>query len=137
MQKRTNSIKTKPHPFYPYDEVPDRALVSIGRFQEQSAFEDFLDRKTKKLNEQEQNSPLKKKKKEILKDAETCCKGCHKKTALCPNLKYGRYCIDSVRAYYYMNVELYIEPLEIVARKIFIDHYNYATHFSEYRPNNL
>ena len=69
----------------------------------------------------------------LLKDDNiVCCEGCRQLQGNCHNIKYGRYCIDMVRTYFYTNEELDIEPDEMVARKTFIDHYNYALRYEEY-----
>lgn len=131
--RKLQVIESKPHIFDPRDEVPDKELVSISRFQEQCEFEAFLEKEKKRSEKEEENYPTKKKKKTLLQDPNTYCDGCQQLPGKCHNLQYGRYCVDAVRAYYYTNKELDIQVEEIVARKIFIDHYNYACHFSNYQ----
>ena len=74
----------------------------------------------------------KKKKNELVGDPTVCCEGCGQLADKCHNVKFGRYCVEDVCAYYYTNKELVIKPLELVARKVFIDHYHYTSHYEDF-----
>ena len=128
--KQIARIQSKPHPFDPKDEVPDSALMDFYRSDERFEFERFLERQNKSLNEQPR--PKKKKKREILSAETIRCEGCGYHTRQCHNVRYGKYCIDSVRALCHTNVELGIETDRLVFQKTFIDHYHYAWHFDSF-----
>ena len=135
-ERQLEYIQTRPDPFDPRDEIPDKALTDITRFTEEESFKIFLKKEKKKAVELQQLPRTTKgtREKQELKEGSTfCCEGCGQLAGNCHNIKYGRYCVDVVRGYYYTNKELDIETQETVARKLFFDHYNYALHYDEFR----
>lgn len=133
--EKMSYIKKKPHTFDPRDEVPDKTRRTYTRSDEKYNFERFLRFQAKRAKVEEE-SLSKSTKRELLKndpkDQSLTCKGCGFKVDKCQNKKFGRYCVNAVRAYYYGNKDTGTEPLEICARKVFIDHYHYASHYDAF-----
>ena len=137
-ERQLSHISKKPHPFDPRDEIPDASWGKIPRIDEEFCFKEFLrrDERQKELKKGGQQAKKKIQKKEVVAGDTVVCAGCGFGLTKCHNVRYGRYCIDAVRAHYYNAKAMEIETSGLVFRKIFTDHYNYAMHFDTYDPND-
>ena len=130
-------LLTRPHPFD--IDIPSDNTV---RSSEKASFETYLESKNDAQLEADYyervDSPRKYRKLKKLKmdvteiKEEVLCVGCGLKGSSCLNLRFGRFCQDAVRQYQRATPNKYLQG--IVAKKIFIDHYNYMIKFDRYRP---
>ena len=98
-------------------------------------FLSYLDSQMQKARQQEESmSPNKKQKvrKVLSKGSTMHCKGCGQLPTNCCNVKYGVYCKNAVRSYFYKNSEVGIDTHVLTAKKVFVDHFHYTIHYKAF-----
>ena len=130
-------ITTKPHVFDPCDDVADFTFREVSRTVQKYMFKGFLHSQEKRSRVEEESLASRKNDKKRLKKTEQFeddlrSDGCGNTVHHCSNTKFGRYCVNAVRAYYHGNKEIGFEPLELAARKVFFDHFHYAVHYDSF-----
>ena len=122
-------LLAKPHPF-----DVDLASSSSIRKEELYSFESHLASKndTKLQQEYSEKKPSGKKyKRDVSKFKEdVLCSGCGFYGSSCLNLRFGQFCQDAMRQYQRDTPKKLLQG--IVAKKIFIDHYNYMIKYDRY-----